>query len=261
MLNQAEVDAIAKDIYAQHERGDVFRPFPDRVPSGEDAVKIQDAYVAMLKKKFGTDVGGYKIALTSKQTREWLKIHEPCAGQVLANRIHKSPFDVKVSDYVRFSMETEVCVVLDKDMSGPCTIPDVQKNIRSLHCAYELVEDRAADLTKLDAKSLVSDNSWNAGIVMGPAAPNPKMDLANLKGRFKVNGVVTHQGTTAETMNGNPLFVVAWLVEHLGKRGRSLKAGQPVITGSLIATQFPVVGDELEFEVDGIPPVKMKLVP
>ena len=171
MLSQADVDAIARDIFAQHERKDVFVPFPDRVPGNDDAVKIQDAYVAMLEKKYGTKVAGYKIALTSKSTRDWLKINEPCAGQVLGNRIHQSPHTQKLSDYVRFSIETEICVVLDRDLTGDVSFEDVKKSLRSIHCAYELVEDRAADLTKLDAKSLVSDNSWNGGIVMGPAAP------------------------------------------------------------------------------------------
>jgi 2-keto-4-pentenoate hydratase len=60
-------------------------------------------------------------------------------------------------------------------------------------------------------------------------------------------------------MGGNPLVVVAWLVGHLGKRGKVLKAGMPVITGSIIATQFPVAGDTLIFEVDDMPPVELRV--
>jgi 2-keto-4-pentenoate hydratase len=261
MLDQAQVSAIAKDLFDQHERREIYKGFADKVPTMEDATTIQEAYVALLRKKLKTETAGFKVALTSKQTRDWLGINEPCPGQVLANRIHRSPYTVKVSDYVRFSMETEVCLVLDKDMSGPCSITDVKRNLRSIHCAYELVEDRGADLTKLDAKSLVSDNSWNAGIVMGPPAPSLDIDLSGRKGRFVVNGKLSKEGTTSETMGGNPLHVMAWLIEYLGRTGRTLKAGFPVITGSLIATQFPVAGDHLVFEVDGIPPVEMKLVP
>ena len=261
MLTQVQIDALAQDIFAQHERRETFVPFPDRVPSMEDAANIQDAYVALLKKKLNTDVGGYKIALTSKQTRDWLKIHEPCIGQLLSNRIHRSPHTLKVSDYVRFSVETEICIVMDRDIAGEVSFDEVRNAVRSIHCAYELVEDRAADLTRLDARSLVSDNSWNGGIVMGPPAADPRMELSGLAGRLKVNGKQTNEGTTAETIGGNPLHVIVWLAGHLGKRGRVLKAGQPVITGSIIATQFPGPGDELEFAADGIPPVVLKLVP
>ena len=52
----------------------------------------------------------------------------------------------------------------------------------------------------------------------------------------------------------------AWLAGHLGRRGRKLKAGQPVITGSIIETQFPVAGDVLVFEVDGMPPCELRVV-
>ncbi len=259
MLTPAEVEALAAGLYAQHERGEVFRPIPDLIPTVSDAHDVQEAYVAMLLKKHRTTVGGYKVALTSKQTRDWLKVYEPAAGQVLATRIHTSPHTVRVADYVRFSAETEVCAVLDKDMSGPCTSADVRRNLRSLHCAYELIEDRGADMTRIDAKSLASDNSWNAGIVIGPAAPK-ETNLTHLRGALKVNGVLTHEGTTAETMGGDPLEAVVWLIQHLGKRGKTLKAGEPVLTGSIIQSQFLGAGNVLEFAMEGMPPVHLTLV-
>lgn len=260
MLTAAEVDAIALDIFDQHEQRREFRSVAERIPHLDDAYDVQEAYVARQLKKHGTSIGGYKIALSSRQTREWLKLHEPCAGQVLATRIHTSPHTAKLSDFVRLSIETEVCVVLDRDMHGTVTAADVSANLRSVHCAYELVEDRGADLTKLDAKSLVSDNCWNGGVVIGPPAP-PNIDLTNRPGRLKVNGVLTKEGTTAETMGGNPLDAVVWIIGHLGKRGRPIKAGEPVITGSIIQSQFLGAGNVLEFAMDGMPPVVLTLVP
>lgn len=260
MLSPFEVETIANDLFAQHERREMFVPFPDRIPTSDDAYDVQDALVPLLLKKFGTKVAGYKIALTSKSTREWLKINEPCAGQVLGSRIHQSPHTAHLSDYVRFSIETEICVVLDRDLQGECTVEDVRAHLRSVHCSYELVEDRDADLTKLDAKSLVSDNCWNGGIVIGPAGPRD-LDFTNRAGRLRVNGEITKEGTTRDTMGGDPLYVVAWLAGHLGKRGKALEAGQPIITGSIIETQFPKAGDLLVFDLDGMPPVELRVAP
>jgi 2-keto-4-pentenoate hydratase len=260
MLNQTEIQAVARDLFTQHERRERFVGFPERIPTLDDADDVQDAYVALLNRAYGTEVAGYKIALTSKSTRDWLKIDHPCCGQVLGNRIHRSPYTAHLSEYVRFSIETEICVVLDRDMSGDCTVDDIRGNLRSVHASYELVEDRGADLTRLDAKSLVSDNSWNGGIVIGPAAP-AGLDLTDRAGRLSVNGKVTKEGTTRDTMGGDPLVVMAWLCGHLARRGRVLKAGMPVITGSIIETQFPVAGDVLSFEVDGMPPCELRVTP
>jgi 2-keto-4-pentenoate hydratase len=258
MLSSAEVQTIAEELFAQHERREPFVPFPDRVPTMDDACRVQDAHVALLTKRFGTAVAGYKVALTSKSTRDWLKIDEPCIGQVLGNRIHRSPYTVPLSEYVRFSMETEICCVMDTDMAGDCTLEDVRRNLRSIHTSYELVEDRAADLTRLDAHSLVSDNSWNGGIVIGPPA-DTTLDMENRSGRLRINGQVVKEGNTRDTMGGSPFAVMAWLIGHLGKHGKVLKAGMPVITGSIIETQFPVAGDVLSFEVDGMPPCELRV--
>src|ERR1700744_4619847 len=141
MLSKDEINAIAMDLFAQHERRQMFEPFPDRVPTVSDAQDIQDALVALLETKHGTTVGGYKIALSSQRMRDWLKIQEPCAGLVLKTRIFTSPHTVRTADFVRLSIEPEICVVLDKDMSGECTVADVRRNLRSLHCSFEMVED------------------------------------------------------------------------------------------------------------------------
>jgi 2-keto-4-pentenoate hydratase len=260
MLSRGDIQEIARELFRQHEHREQFVPFPERVPTLTDSYNIQDVLVLLMSENEKAEVAGYKIALTSKSTRDWLKINEPCAGQVLGSRIHHSPCSVSVSDFVRFSVETEICVVLDRDFEGECTVEEVQRSLRSLHCSYELVEDRGADLTRLDARSLVADNSWNGGIVIGPPA-RKDLILENRAGRLRVNGVVTKEGTKRETMGGNPLYVVAWLAGHLSRRGRVLKAGQPVITGSIIETQFPVSGDHLVFEVDDMPPVELHLGP
>ncbi len=259
MLSELEVRTLALSIFEQHEQCKRFRPIPELIPTIADAHDVQDAYVRLLLEKNGATIGGYKIALTSQQTRDWLKVYEPCAGQVLSTRIHYSPHTVLVSEFTRFSVETEVGVILDRDLSGPCTTEDVRQRVRSLHSAYELIEDRDADLTQIDAKSLASDNSWNAGVVLGPAGPND-VDLTNRRGRLKVNGIQTQEGTTAETMNGNPLEAVAWLAQHLGKRGKVIKAGEPILTGSIIQSQFIEPGNNLEFALDGLPPVHLSLI-
>jgi 2-keto-4-pentenoate hydratase len=53
---------------------------------------------------------------------------------------------------------------------------------------------------------------------------------------------------------------VVWLAGHFGKRGQCIKAGHPVITGSIVKSQFIGPGNVLEFAIDGMPPVILNLV-
>ena len=258
MAPQAE--DIARELFDQHERRERFASIPDQLASQDEAYAVQEAYVPLLFEKNGSEIGGYKIALSSKQTQEWLKIDHPCSGQILASRVHQSPHSVRVSDWVNLGIETEVCVILNKDLPAQCSLDEIQSSLRSVHCAYEIVEDRGADLTNLDAKSLTADNAWNEGIVIGPGT-DPGIDLSKRAGRLRVNGHVTHEGTTRETIGENPLYAVKWLAENLGERGKQIKAGHAIITGSIIPTQFPKGGEKMVFDVDGIPPVELKVEP
>ncbi len=218
-----QVEDIAHALFEQHERRERFAPISDQLASQDEAYKVQEAYVPLLFEKNGSDIGGYKIALSSKQTQEWLKIDHPCSGQILASRVHKSPYTVHVADWVNLGIETEVCVILDRDLSAQCSLDEIQSSLRSVHCAYEIVEDRGADLTNLDAKSLTADNAWNEGIVIGPGT-DPGIDLSKRAGRLRVNGQVTHEGTTQETIGENPLYAVKWLCRKSGGTGKADKS-------------------------------------
>ena len=121
--------------------------------------------------------------------------------------------------------------------------------------AFELIEDRQADYGKLHAFPLIADNCWNAGIVLGSEMSFPaELDVGQLTGQLTINDTVTHTGQSSDVM-GHPLEALTWLVNWLTARGTTLQNGMIVMTGSLIATQFPISGDVFEYhlgELDAI---------
>ena len=58
----------------------------------------------------------------------------------------------------------------------------------------------------------------------------------------------------------SPCATLAWLATHVAERGRDLKAGMIVITGSLIVTVSIAPGQRAEFTVDGLSDVVMEVV-
>jgi 2-keto-4-pentenoate hydratase len=72
--------------------------------------------------------------------------------------------------------------------------------------------------------------------------PVTHLDLA-LEGLvYELNGAVAATNTAAEVM-GSPANSLAWIANHLGARGLSLKAGDVVMTGSVSALLRPKAGD------------------
>jgi 2-keto-4-pentenoate hydratase len=112
------------------------------------------------------------------------------------------------------------------------------------------VDDRGADYTSLDVLSLVADNSWNGGIVLSEFAMRWP-DLEGVLGRATKDGAAIGEGHGRDIL-GHPFNSVAWLAAQLFSRGEGLKAGQVVMTGSVMKTVFPTEDASYRFDLEGI---------
>ena len=119
--------------------------------------------------------------------------------------------------------------------------------------AFELIEDRHADYKSSKALSLIADNAWNAGIVIGAGkAPSSGSDLNGIAGRLQRNGTDEGAGKTDD-----PMGALAWLANLAIDRSRPITAGMVVITGSVLATVDIARGERLGFTLDGVGDVSM----
>ena len=164
----------AETLFAEHQTNARFRTLgpPDGPASIADAYDIQDRYVALLRGKHG-DALGYKVGLTSAAMQTFCGIDHPIAGVVLASRVHGSGASVKRADFGRLGLEFEIAVRIKSDVpvtGRPWTGETIAPHIDGVCAAIELVDDRSADYSNLDVRSLVADNSWNGGIVLSKFA-------------------------------------------------------------------------------------------
>jgi len=255
MISPAEADSIAAEFMVQHQEQSKFLPLHERISSRDAAYNVKDAYVARLRQALNSDVCGYKIGLTALKLQQMMKTDEPTEGEVLSVRRFDAPYSVSLSDYGRLGIESEICVVLGTDLKSGSTRADVSANLSAISAAYELIDDRAADYGAINALSLIADNSWNAAVVLGDPGSGD-LDLSARKGVLSCNENVVGEGTTADAI-GHTLDMVVWLAQHLGKRGKYLRAGELVMTGSLIPPVFPKAGETYVFEVEGLMPVEL----
>lgn len=251
----------AETLLAEHKANVRFSTLgpPDGPGSISDAYDIQERYVALLRGEHG-DAVGYKVGLTSATMQKFCGIDHPIAGVVLGNRVHRSGATVRRADFGHLGLEFEIAVRIKSDVpvtSRPCTAGTIAPHIGGVCAAIELVDDRSADYGKLDVRSLVADNSWNAGIVLSEfAATWP--DLEAVRGRASRDGVAIGEGHGRDIL-GHPFNSAAWLATQLAARGEGLKAGQVVMTGSVMKTVFPEGTAGYRFDLEGIGPVEVQV--
>jgi 2-keto-4-pentenoate hydratase len=261
-MSETIAEAAAR-LAGEHRTRAHFTPLPaDRLGDLEFAYAVQDALVGARLAERQDRIAGWKIGLTTARMQQMCGIDQPIAGAILASTVHASPGQVRASDHVRLGVEMELAVRLGEPLPATETVApgDVWRALDGVCAAFELVEDRAADYAALDAASLIADNSWNAGIVLGePISPAALGHLLGREGVLTRDGAVAGRGMT-EDAGGDPLKVVAWVDAMLRRRGRALAPGQWVMTGSIVPTLVPKAGEHYRFAIDGLPAVEVAIV-
>src|ERR1700736_363219 len=223
----------------------------DAAPQSEaDGYRIQHALHDLLAADFGKMVG-YKIGCTSAVMQQYLNIPHPCGGGVYANGVHGSGASLRSADFVRVGVECEIAAKLARDLlptEAPFTAEWVAEAIEAYLPAIEIVDDRYAKWETMGAPTLVADDFFAPGCVLGkPVARSAAPDLLEVVGRALINGVEAGQGTGADVL-GHPHNALAWLANHLAAEAKGLRAGEISASGSLATSVWLKAGDSVVME-------------
>jgi 2-keto-4-pentenoate hydratase len=263
MLTPQQIDATARDALTTYTARTRYRPLDAALRSAplDDAYRIQDALHRVMAEAGRGEIAGWKIALTSKAMQQMTGVDQPAAGAIFSKVIHASPARVDVAAYHHLGIEFEVAVRVGEDLTaagGLWTRESVAGKVAACIPAFELVEDGDADYKTLDAFTLIAQNTWNGGVVLGqPVTEWRGLDLERAVTKCWVNDQPAGQGKTGDAM-GHPLEAVAWLANLLNGRGRALQRGMIVMTGSSITTKFPAPGDRVRFVIEGLGEVALE---
>lgn len=216
-------------------------------PSATRALSIAEAYDVQnrLRERLvagGERVIGWKAGFTAKAAQTQFQVTEPVCAFLLASGVFPSGSDVPASRFASLAVEAEVAFVMREDLAGPgVTPPRALLATEGALPALELVDFRHAG--KPIGSDVIADGVYASAIVLGNVlTPATHLDLA-LEGLvYELNGAVAATSTAAEVM-GNPANSLAWIANHMGARGLSLRAGDIVMTGSVSAVLRPKAGD------------------
>ena len=246
----------AQAIATARRNRSALAPLADELAPDDEAegYRIQRAVHDLLLPRFGAQVG-YKIGCTSPVMQQYLDIPYPCGGGVFERVVHDSGVSLNTENYVKVGVECEIAGRLARDLAPseePFTAEWVGEAIDAYHPAIEIVDDRYVNWETLGAATLIADDFFAAGCVLGgPLARSAAPDLLRVAGRALINGTEAGRGTGADVL-GQPHNALAWLANHLAAEGRGLHAGQIVLTGSLVKTIWLNAGDHVAMELEGL---------
>jgi 2-keto-4-pentenoate hydratase len=261
-----EVDRIARSL-AGHRlaRTRLPRLAEGARPHDEAAAYAVQARLHELLAEGGQGrVAGHKIGCTTPVMQRYLGIPNPCAGMVFDSRTWRSGARLPMAAFVAPGVECEIAVRLGRDLpprDADYTAAEVAQAVETMLPAIEVVDDRYVDYRSFDLPTLLADDFFNAGCVLGePIGDWRTLDLAGLVGITRINGREVGRGRVGD-VEGHPFAPLAWLATSLSRRGRGLLRGEFVLTGSVVETRWLAPGDDVVVSIEGLGEVRAVFEP
>lgn len=238
-----------------------IKPLPQKLQPANEAegYVLQGCVNQLLQRDLGPIVG-YKIGCTTPVMQKFLGIPTPCAGEVFSRAVLAGHGTVPRNAFRCIGVECEIVVSISETLS-----PDdySEENfspmdvIGSMMVGMEIVDDRYEHYGSLGVPTLIADNFFNSGCVLGNAfACWDTLNFNDLSGVTRVNGVALGEGRGALIM-GSPLNALRWFVKSMMSRGLTVQEGQFVMLGSVVETKWLEAGDFAEVEIDELGSVSL----
>jgi 2-keto-4-pentenoate hydratase len=235
--------AIAARLVAARRQGARTPLSGDDLPRDyDDGFAIQDAVVAGL----ASPVIAWKVMEVPNGPVIYAPILQ--SGQVAAGGTWKVVGDQPAG------IELEIAFRMGRDVPAGATPAQVLDAVAAAHVVFELCQARIEPIAQ-PRHVMLADCIYNYGIVVGPEIANWRsQDLEARPGRLLVDDKVHNEGKSVD-----PIAALQLLPPAMAARGKGLRAGQIVITGSLIGMNWLTGRHALKGIIDGCGEVAIEL--
>lgn len=194
------------------------------------------AQLAMARRVGALPPAGFKIGATAKRMQDYLGLPGPAAGFMAEAGLHGHGSTLSLQPLLQPGVECEVAVVLAQALpAGPCSPEAARAAVGEVMAAIEIVENRYGPLDILGTPTVVADQVYHMGAVLGvPFADWRDLDLRAITGRLTIDGAERGSGQGGDLL-GDPMAALAWLAgsAEVAAFG-GLRAGQVIMLGSVI---------------------------
>lgn len=213
------------------------------------AYAVQDATVEQL----GT-IGGWKVGSKGDGS-------EPSCAPLPASGVLPSGAALRGSAWKQRGLEVELAFRVGKDIDpgdAYLTTEALMQCFDAMVPVVEVVETRLGNMPCGNPLVSLADLLSHGALIIGTPVPMPK-DLPDVR---RITASLSLDGKeVARVTGGNPAGdvwpVLSWLARHCSLRGKPLKKGQIVTTGSCTGVDYARLGDAVRAEVEGVGVVEL----
>ena len=245
-----DVQAAARRLVAARKGGAQVRSADVCPPDRASAIAVQDATVQALG-----PVRGWKVGAKAPEM-------EPNGSPLPASGIFAGGVALVGPPWTMRGIEVEVAVRFARDFTPASPDIDTAQLQDAIDCvlpAIEVVETRLADWRESDPLAQLADLQTHGALVVGePSTVKPAdLDLRQVEAYLAFDGqpVASCRGANPA---GDIWRLFAWLAWHAAQRGRPLRAGDIVTTGSCSGMLFAGEGMQVLADLKGIGRVELR---
>lgn len=241
-MAQVDVQALAQTLFNAWRNNQplAMADWQDALTDFETAYAVQQAFAGLK----GEGTGGFKISLTSAQTQAMFKTNEPLYGENVPSHILTSPATLSLATMNEPLIEVELAMRAKEDLTVGLSDAELLSRV-TVAGDIEVPDARfAAWFPTLDKYLVVADCAVSGYILHGEEVDGATLTVADLEKihvDLTLDGEVIRTGDSTEVL-GNPINALQWLLGALAKRGRVLKKGMVVSTGTFFVPPKLVAG-------------------
>ena len=187
---------------------------------------------------------GWKVGLGAKAAMERLGITMPVVGYMMERSVVPDGSTVSVAGWKQPVAEPEIAVTMAADLAGGASREATVAAIGALGPAIEL-----ADLPgpPSDVEAVLAGNIFHRNVILGtPDKARAGVKLDGLAGLVFRRGAQVARQEDLQANIGNIVDIVAHVAGTLAAYGEKLRAGDVIITGSIVPPPL-IEKDETEF--------------
>lgn len=252
-MDPTRIQHYGDELYTALRARRTVPPLTDR----EADITIADAYHIsrhMVERRLadGETIVGKKTGVTGLAVQRMLGVYQPDFGYLTDRMQYENGAELPLHELIQPRAEGEIAFILAKDLVGPgITNADVLAATDYVTPCFEIVDSRIHDW-KIKIQDTIADNASSGVFVLGDdRAKAADVDFFTCGMVVEKNGEILSTGAGAAAM-GSPVTCVAWLANTLGEFGIPLKAGEMILSGSLVPLEPVVAGDEMRVTIAGI---------